>query len=162
MLLNINFSKLLSDALPTMLRKPKILAWMESLLKPVKVLYQDYSGHVTQSRTRLAYNSQTIVFESSLNDLFDAFARRIWIENNPEALEEIYLYNNDEAEPDVLLYDSVEGESDLPLHASMEYAVPLGFVVHASAAISAQDKALRTFIEKIKFAHIRYEIIYDA
>jgi hypothetical protein len=160
MLLNIDLSKLLVDALPAMLRKPRMLAWLESLIKPIKELYQIFSDFVVLSRAQVGYNSQTIVFEGALNDLFDPALRRIYIENNPAAPDLAYEYARAEGEPDVLEYSRADGEPDEIEYSSFEYLVPVGFRVVVPSTLAGSDKALRTFIEKVKFLQIRYEVKY--
>ncbi|MDX5347066.1 MAG: hypothetical protein LPK19_07445, partial [Hymenobacteraceae bacterium] len=112
------------------------------------------------TRIQLNYNSQTIIFESALNDLFDSGLRRIYILNNPAAPPYNHEFARSENEPDQFEYSRSEAQPDELEWNSFEYKYPVGFHIMVPAALSNQEKAIRTFVEKIKFAVIRYEIKY--
>ncbi len=73
---------LIERYLPLVLRNPKHLAWLNSLMKPIETLKNDFLVFVKWARREARMNGQVIVMQDYLNDLFDTELRRIRIYDN--------------------------------------------------------------------------------
>jgi len=77
----ITWSLFVEALLPMARRQPKTKALADVLLKPVKVLYTDFTTYMADAFYRLNHNSQKVYMEAMLNDRFDTNQRRIRIVN---------------------------------------------------------------------------------
>ena len=78
---NVNWGKLLNWLLPEMLRKPKLLAFMNALVFPIQLLHIDLLRFKKQKEYQLSINSQVCRMQAMLNDKYDSGARRIYIDD---------------------------------------------------------------------------------
>ncbi len=101
----VDWSILLRLLLPTRLRKPRMLAFLNAAVEPIRELYQSFLSFREASLYKVRFNSQIVYLEAVLNDQFDAVQRRIRIENatfraglylyEPEQQLDVYLYLDD-------------------------------------------------------------------
>jgi len=75
----VDISKLVRWLLPTFLQKPRMLAFMEALMTPVRNIYSSFLQEQEQMLNEVRLTGQTGVLENYLNDRFDATQRRIRI-----------------------------------------------------------------------------------
>ncbi len=154
----IDFGRLVNLLLPTMLRKPRLLAWLASLVSPVLWLYQQFLNYRLTSLQELSYNGQTALLEKCLNDKLDPNLRRIVIRNTTVFLDPLYLNFKIEQQPPIYSHRSSEG---IPLYPfrSEDFANQVGFTVYAPG-LNAKDYPLNKLIQRFKIALVTYRIIY--
>lgn len=95
---SIAHSKLTLWNLPIDWRKPKMIQWVDMLISPIVVLYNDFLNYRKQKIYRLTHNSQVCFLQAVLNDAFDADLRRIRIQNG-RFLRAVYFYTPPEERP---------------------------------------------------------------
>ena len=108
----VDWSILLRLLLPTRLRKPRILAFLNAAIEPIRMLYQSFLSFREASLYKVRFNSQIVYLEAVLNDQFDNELRRIRIEN-ATFKPGLYLYEPEQM-LDVFLYQSFMGDNVRP------------------------------------------------
>jgi hypothetical protein len=66
----IDFRKYIIMLLPVLLRKTKMVGWLESLVSPVKQILNDLQDYINEQLESLKYNGQVAVFSSLLKIKF--------------------------------------------------------------------------------------------
>lgn len=93
---NFNVVTFISQLFPPLLRKNRLLAILNALLKPIistEVAFNNFKDrviHITQ------HNAKIILFEKTLNDIFDFQQRRIYINNAQLSYGEFWYDDEDE------------------------------------------------------------------
>jgi hypothetical protein len=144
--------------LPVLLRKPRLLAWLNVLTSPVEYLYRQFLDYRLDTLRELSYNGQTALLEAALNDKLDPTLRRIVIRNSTNFLEALYINFKREAQPPTYASSKAEGRPLYP-HRASEFANQVGFTVYAPG-LNAKDYQLNILIKRFKIALVKYRIIY--
>ncbi len=108
---NINYNKLTILLLPTFLRRPKVMAFAQSLVLPIAKLHYQWKLKRDADWYKINHNGQVCYLQAALNDSLDPQLRRIYIadgnsfprkyiytraENKPAYLGKIFIYQNSE------------------------------------------------------------------
>ncbi len=101
----VNWNKLLTWLLPEVLRKPKVLAFMNALVYPIQLLHIDLLRFKKQKEYQLSINSQVCRMQAMLNDYYDSGLRRIYI-GDGQLGNEVYLFQDSENSPIGLFTDA--------------------------------------------------------
>lgn len=151
---------LIGNLVPSLLRKPKMMAWLRSLLTPLLSLQLQFAEHVALSRRELSYNGQTLSLQRALNDRFDPAFRRIRIINSDTEAEPSYDNFISEAQP----WQFMGFISEAPPYAyDFTYAEILnqvGFTVRVPRSLFGSELALQARIKQLKLALIKHKLIY--
>ena len=117
----LSYKKLSAMLVPTFLRKPRILAFVQALAFPLKVMHNELMQYRSEAMYRLVHNGQVCRLEKVLNDAFDSVERRIYIKDgltfirryiySPDEDKPLYIYSPDENKP-VYIHESVAQERD--------------------------------------------------
>jgi hypothetical protein len=155
----LDLGALEEQVLPYLLRRPRLLAFARALLAPAAELYGTFLSYTIQTRHELSYNGQTMQLERALNDRFDPALRRIQIINTQTYAQPVYLNFEREQQAETYVFTEAEGQ---PLYLSTyaEQVGQVGFTVRVPAVLRAQELALRTRINQLKIALVKYRIIY--
>ncbi|MCB2379786.1 hypothetical protein LGH70_19475 [Hymenobacter sp. BT635] len=161
---------LVRDLLPSFLRRPRMVAWLLCLLRPVVELNQQLQSYAQRVRVLLSYNSQTLLFEKALNDTFDPALRRIYIENNDVDVQPLFLSFKVEAQPPIPVWFEAEPDRTQRFLRFTREAVAAGFTVFVPASLlpDASDAAgtrayyarLDAFIVRYKLATIQHTTVF--
>jgi hypothetical protein len=146
----IDYYKLVRLLLPTMLRRPVVLAFLEAIISSIDWLYGLFGRNRNANLYHLSITPQVCRLEKALNDRFDSSQRRIYISDGTH-YEALYLYTDGEnvpiwLEPDVYLHtggESGEGNIDFIVN------VPAGLVYdqhEMEALVRIYKLASKTFI----------------
>ena len=142
--------KLIRLLLPTFLREPVRIAWLESLLIAFKQQWDSYVSWRIDRIYEANVTPQTISLEAYLNRLFDAIQKRIKIKYGDE--DSIYVELRGEGYD---LYIDADDGLYIGLIGELSEEVK-GFKVEVPAAIDAQQ--VSGVINRIKVVGIPYEI----
>ncbi|MDF7809899.1 hypothetical protein [Hymenobacter sp. YC55] len=156
----LSLPPLLKSLLPSILRRPVMLAWVRALHSPLLTTYLQFAEHVRRSRTELSYNGQTMLLERALNDRFDPVFRRIRIINSDTELSPVYLNFVSEQQPMPPTYQTSEGEPLLYINHWIEYVSQVGFTVQVPRSLRPQEAALQARIKQLKISMIRHKLAY--
>lgn len=91
----VDINKLVILLIPTFLRKPVFIAWLQALATPIATLHQQWYNRRLDNLYRLDHNGQVCFLRAALNDAFDADFRRIKITNGNK-YQRKYIYTNAE------------------------------------------------------------------
>lgn len=151
----IDFKRLVQLLLPTFLRKPKTVAWLQGITAPLRVLYADFTNNRAANIYKLSHNGQVCYLRKVLNDTFDPSLRRIKIVDGNRFQRE-YIYTEAEQQPKYLgtIYLRQSGDySDSGV--DFRVLVPDGF------DIARNFPQMRATIDFYRLASKRYKIQYE-
>lgn len=98
-----NWIKIIAENLPFFLHSPRRLNWIYALIKPFKILAEEFDKLRQEFIDKIAYTAQVIYLEKLLNDRFDSINRGIYISNSSR-FGNYYLYRKAELKPAFYLY----------------------------------------------------------
>jgi hypothetical protein len=156
----LNQQALIQSLLPSLLRQPRHLAWLEVLLSPLLTLYEQFADHMATTTRELSYNGQTMLLEKALNDRFDPAFRRIRIINADTELEPVYLNFVSEEQNMSIVHFANEGQPLLYVSQWIDYTNQVGFTVRVPRGLAAQEDVLQARIKQLKLALVRHTILY--
>ena len=154
----LDLPRLMVLLLPSLLRKPRLVAWLTSLTRPADDLYQQFLTYRGSTLQELAYNGQTALLEKALNDKLDNDLRRIVLRNSTVYLDLLYLNFKRELQPVVYASGKQEGAPLYP-HRASDFLSQVGFTVYAPG-LNARDYQLNILLQRFKIALVNYRIIY--
>lgn len=147
-------------------RKEPWLSYLRAVLKPVKVLYAQFLTYRGDTLKKMRYNSQQIVLQNLLNDMFDNTQRRITVTTIYDILKPPYVAQQSENQP---LYVSTQAETDLDddlivyISQQSELGVNYDFIVEcADGSLTAnQEIRLKAIVNYYRLASKKPLFIYD-
>lgn len=164
MLKTFNITRYTNWLIPPKLRQNNIVAFVQALVTPLKVLYNSFTRHVADIDYSLGITSQVVYLEKALNDAFDNDLRRIEIVDG-YYLDPVLLwhYNDqaalDESEKVTIAGYGDEDNSDIYGY-SMYSSQAATFIVNVPAAIvtEAINARIVAMVEKYRLASKNYSI----
>jgi hypothetical protein len=159
----IDYAALVRRLVPSFLRQPTQLAWLEVLTTPVQSLYGVLLSYRLQTIRELSYDSRVLMFEKALNDRFDRTARRIRIRNADSELEFTYDYFSDEDQPDEYTFMRNEHPPE-PWQYDYEwteFSTQTDFTVVAPVALQPRARQLHALIGRLKLANKNYTLLFQ-
>jgi hypothetical protein len=156
----VDFARLAWLLLPSLLRRPRLVALAQWLTTPVASLYARFVPYEGSVRRELSYNSQVLLFELALNDRFDAAVRRIYITNSDVELQPVYLNFVAEQQPNPVLYFQAEHQPPVYLYQWVEFSQQADFVVHAPAILKPRASQLHAAIRRLKLTNKQYLLVF--
>lgn len=150
---NINFNKWATLLLPTYLRKPKMLAFLKVLVKPVSDLHEEFLIQRKRDAVYLSHNSQVCYLRKVLNDEFDATNRTIEIVDGNK-FNRSYIYTRiDDKTPFYLGKMSLNSRDDYS-DTGVDYMVKV-----PSNTLATKEIDMKAFINRFNAATKRYKLI---
>jgi hypothetical protein len=158
---DIDWSLLIKRVLPTQKRDVWHVEWLESALKGIRIVYDDFTTFKTTTLTTLSYNSQRLLFEKAINDQVDETLQRVYIDNSADDIEESFCYQIAEAQEDAFCYQLAEEPfSGRYTYQLIEYITPLDFTVYVPNVLINSTQTIIGIINFYKLAGKRYIIKY--
>lgn len=150
---NINFYKLAFDWLFVDLRKPRLLAFIYAVIRPLVTLHNAWKSYRAANIYKLEHNGQVCRLRKALNDAFDLDLRRIYIDGTGGEAMRTYIYTPAENQTKYL--------GTIYLYNSLEFVdTGADFLVYVPASIVASlPFELRAMIDFYKLGGKRYLII---
>lgn len=150
---NLNFNKLILDNVRTRLRKPKHIAWLASLVYPLRIVYATFKVNRESNLKQLSYNSQVFSIKKMLNDYYDSTLKRITITDGATR-DNVFVFKSSEKKP---LFLSVF------VHKKSEYEDSgEDFIINIPTAvyISAQQLIeLTSRVNRYKLSGMRFKVV---
>lgn len=97
----INYNLLVQLLIPTFLRKPRIIAFLQAAIAPLTSLHQQFNQARIDDHYKLDHNWQKCYLQAALNDMFDLDERKIRIIEG-DRYERNYIYTHAEQKPKYL------------------------------------------------------------
>jgi hypothetical protein len=147
----VDYNRLAVLLLPTFLRKPILVAYLQSLLVPIDSLYYKWSLFRNDNLYKVQHTGQICYLRKVLNDKMDGSQRRIYI-GNGNRHERQYLYTTGENRPRYL--------GTMFLWQNSDYAdTGVDFIVYApQEIINTSPYELKALIDFYKAGGKRYKI----
>ena len=128
----VDIEKLIQLSLPTFMRKPNILAFLNALFAPLKIQYIRFTKFKESVFYIVSHNSSITLLQKMLNDKFDDEERRIYISNIQRTdINRFYYWNEnkefgfyDEGDVQKGFYYAFQNEAQSPdyiVHIPIEY-----------------------------------------
>ena len=148
---NIDYNRLTILLLPTFLRKPVLIGYIQSLISPIDNLYYKWFSFREDNLYKVKHTGQICKLRKALNDRFDPMLRRIIIGDGNRYRRQ-YLYTTPENRPKYL--------GTMFLHQNSDYAdTGVDFIVFVPAQIINQlPYELKAVIDFYKAGGKRYKI----
>lgn len=148
---NLNVKKLGILLLPTFLRKPIPIAYLDVLLHPLSKIYDRWLIFREENLYKMQHNGQLCYLRKALNDKLDPSERRIYIGDGNKFLRQ-YIYTSGENKTRYL--------GKITLFQSLDYAdTGADFIVFApQEIIDSEIDQLKALIDFYKSAGKRYKI----
>lgn len=158
----VDFRKLVVLLLPTFWRERKFIAWLYSLVAPVRTIHYNFMQLRERHWYDLQHNGQVCYLEKALNDSFDNELRRIEI-GEGSSTEQTYIYTHAENRPVYLSVYYLQSRAEIK-KISIDFVVKIPQDVYEREKQTQEDGKDRFFnIEDVvnyyKLAGKRYEII---
>lgn len=137
--------------LPTFLRKPIIVSWVQVLLTPIANLHYTWKQKRLLDWYKINHTGQVCLLRKVLNDTLDVAERRIYI-GEGNSFPRKYIYTRAEKKPVFL--------GRMYIYQNSEYTnTGVDFIVFAPAEIiNARIHELNALINFYKLASKRYKI----
>lgn len=149
---DIDFNKMITQLLPTVLRKIIRIAWLKAVLKPLRTIHDDLLAYRSAKLYEVKWNGQTIKLQ---NLLIDKFGAGIYIVNNVVYGDSFFVGADS---TDVAGYIG-EG-TDFSNTIDTIYIVNgTNFSVYVPSAIVFTMSEMIAYINKYKFYGTTYNII---
>lgn len=148
---NINFDILAIQMLPNKNRKPIIVAYAQSILKPIDTLHYLWKQKRIDSLYKLDHTGQICYLRGALNDKFDPSLRRIYIDDG-NAFPRKYIYTRAENHP-VFLGKMYINQNSEYINTGADF-----FVYVPQSIIDTQMEKLNAVIEYYRLSSKRYKI----
>ena len=145
----LNVDRLVILLLPILWRKPKMVAFLQALAAPIKLIHYDWKIMRVNNLYRIRHNWMKCYLQAALNDEFDPEQRRITIDE-PEIFTNKYIYTLGEAKPKYL------GKMYLRTHAENS-GNGIDFTVNMNGAV-ANIYDIRAFVDYYKMDGPKYRI----
>ena len=153
---NINISTMCEMLIPRVLRKPRIKAFIKSIIAPIQTLNDQFNTWSLSVRRKLSYNSQVIYLEKLLNDIFDNTSRRIYVQTTNQSID-LELYNTEEGIVKQYISNASESSESIYIFNNDE-VISYDFIVYIPLDIITQSTRVSGFVNSLKLAGIRFEI----
>lgn len=140
----LDLNILINWLLPSSTRKGRMLAWLNALVAPVKMLHGKFLIFSNTTRSGIYITGQKRILQYYLN--------RFWLGSAP-----IEVYDTDQAEPVYIFTENENQPVYLPVFIT---GSAVDFIVQLPLDLQPYESAIRAFVNKYKLPTKRYEIIY--
>ncbi len=156
----IDFPKSVILLLPSFLRKPIMIRYLQAVMQLLDQIYYEWYNWRLDNIYKLEHTGQVCSLEGSLNDVFDPVERRIYI-GDGQIYQTAYIYTEAEAQ-DVFVHTESE-EPTIWLRTEPETAdTGLDFIVFVPEQLyDTQIYALHAHVKFYKAGGFRYDIFID-
>lgn len=156
---NFDVRKWVLQQLPPVLCQGVMAALMKCLSQPLKMIHEEFHRYATGTDQQLMHNSQTLMLQKWLNDIFNLPSGTIYIANYLS--DQVYLHYADELPDDTYMCEKDEGDSIyLKSEITNEYG---GFIVSVPKKFATEENlhTIRKWVDYYKVAGTIYKIETD-
>jgi hypothetical protein len=152
----IDYQRLVASLVPPALRKHNLLEWLNCLVYPIQLLFNEYQLNRKNNLYKIDITPQVCYLQKAINDRYDYVQKRIRIVD-VEIKETSFLYQQSENKPLPLF---TKGENHpIPFYLQTETsAVSVDFLVLVPIELRYSDNEMRAYIDSYKLASKEYKI----
>lgn len=154
----VDFFKLVSWLLPTIMFKPKMYAWCKALISPIVTIHNDLLVFRKAKLYELAITPQIGSIVYYLNSRYDATANSIYITNGQKGVEQ-FIFLDTEAETDYV-FDDANAEQMYVYNSNEVGATPAQCIVWLPLFLQPKELEITAIIKQIKLPSKRFQIQY--
>ena len=157
MKLSFDVNKLIKIWMPELLRQPRHLAWLGTILKPVATLWSYVLSYRTLKLYEATITGETNRLTKALQDRYTD--NGIYIIQPTDYLDTAWIYT--ENEPHFQEYDFLEEENHIPVEFDFleeEYDPEFDFVVRVPNVLANMIPDMKVWLKKYVMAGKRYKI----
>lgn len=147
---DLDIKKLAVLLTPTFWRSESFLAWLQSLVQPLRDVHYNFVQNRSDDLYIMAHNGQVCYLRDALNDHFDVSERRIRIVDGNQYKRQ-YIYTRGEEKPRYLgtmyLYDRSDYDD-----------TGVDFVVLVPQGFDTESYAMKALIDLYRLGSKRYKI----
>jgi len=147
----VNWNKLVILLLPTFLRKPVLVGYLQALVSPIATIHYNWLQKREADWYKINHTGQVCYLQKVLNDALDVADRRIYI-GEGNSFPRKYIYTRAENKPQFL--------GKMFIYRNSEYTnTGADFIVFVpNEIIETKIHELKYLIEYYKLASKRYQI----
>lgn len=164
MIFDLKIKRLALLALPEDLRQPLHVAWIEFIVLPYLLIYEQFMTYRSFTLQELNYNGQTIMLEKCLNDKMDLYLRRIYLNNIANTIQPTYIirYVGDIALDMTYVGHIGEEPDEMPMftYNYTEWVNQNGLRVVCPIELQGQENRLKSLLKRFLIASVKYTIVY--
>lgn len=153
---SVDFTKLVADILPPKKRTPNRIKFIYILLKWIRKIHAEFITLQSDLETKSKINSQVIIFESYLVDLFGA---GITITVNEIVQNLAIIYSSSDNSLGASVISSGQSSGGNVVNAYNDNSLSVNFIVNVPIALEADISRLTAIINKYKAPGSTYQII---
>lgn len=153
---DIDFRKVVRWNLRRKKRKPRILALLNAMAKPVTLIHQDFLKYRKAKLYQLMITPQKCWLERLLNDRYDFTQRRIYIDDGVDH-PPTYIYQDAELKP--LFLRQAQEDKPVTIYTSGESGdLKDDFVIYVPVDIDFEDAEMTSLVKAYKLAGTKFKI----
>ncbi len=153
---NINFKTLVIWLLPSVLRKPRVIALAMNFIGGIVKIYNSLMAFRVSMLYKLTISPQVCFLEKALNDRYDDLLRRITI-SDPKQYDYLYVYRKSENKPQYI-YKRSESKP-VWLYTRAETArFQVDFLILIPVAVLFNANELKALVDSYKLASKKFKV----
>lgn len=161
MIFNIDIKRLALLTLPEDLRQALHAAWIQFIVLPYVLVYNEFMSYRSFTLQELNYNGQTIMLQKCLNDKLDPYLRRIQLNNVSDSVVPMPIIKE---YGDVQFADTYVGyeSENMPLvtYRYSEWVNQNGLLVICPIELNAHENHIKSLLKRFLMASVKYSIRY--
>lgn len=153
---DLQWSRLLRWLLPTMLRRERLMIFLNALALPLNDIHTRFLYFRMGIQYKLKITPQVCYLEKALNDRYDVVLRRIYIDDAPEYLP-VAFFTRAENKP-VPIYTKAEGPGLVFYTKSETAQFGVDFIIMVPADLVFIMAELRAFVTGYKLTTKKFGV----
>lgn len=152
----VDWNKWVRWLVPGVLRRPKMLAFIRSVIMPVNTIHTSFLYYRNNALYRLAITPQVCYLERALNDRYDVMERRIYIQDST-TLVPVPLYRQEESKQQVL-YRKGNGEPITFYTKAETLQFTSDFIISIPVTVNFNMSELTAFVNSYKLTSKTFKV----
>lgn len=157
--LTVNFKELIKQLLWEDVRKPRMIAFLASLITPLQSIY-------SKTLYQMQHDGRTIYLEKVLNEWFGVVGydplnheatKKVYIDDTFEG-DKLYIHQDLELETVFLEEDTPDTEDDLFLDSQFESVSPFSFIIFIPDSFVFNEIKVKALVDSYRYIGKKYSI----
>lgn len=159
MIYGVAFWAQFQTLIPWLIRKPKHLAWLQSMLAPLQTLNAALVAYVTKLRYESTATGQVIFIEKLLNDRFDNSLRRIALYDGTVQTSPTVFNTSEVWQTTTTIWNRTESGTTAPTVWNLvESHQQIDCYVVIPTALNPKSDQIKALVSQYIMAGVRYKV----